>query len=95
MKISLDEMKKVAKLAKLDFDDAELEMMAADLDRIVGYVEKLEELDVRDVPETSYGVDQQAALQEDRVQASLSNEEALKNAPVQKNGFFSVPKVIG
>jgi len=95
MKISLDEVRKVAELAKLNFSAAELKMMAADLDRIVEYVEKLEELDVRDVPETSYVMEWQAALREDRVQPGLSNEDALKNAPARQDGFFSVPKVNG
>lgn len=95
MAITIDDVKKVAALAKLEFDEAELQVMQQDLEKIVSYVEKLKELDVDDVPETSHVLNLHNVMREDRARTWLSNEEALANAPAKKQGFFSVPKVIG
>ncbi|MDQ7053687.1 MAG: Asp-tRNA(Asn)/Glu-tRNA(Gln) amidotransferase subunit GatC [candidate division KSB1 bacterium] len=95
MAITLDDVKKVAALAKLEFDEVELQAMQQDLEKIVSYVEKLKELDVDDVPETSHVLNLHNVMREDRARTWLSNEEALANAPEKKQGFFSVPKVIG
>ena len=95
MAITIEEVKRIAELAKLAFDDQSLEEMARDLERIVGYVEKLKELDVSEVPETSHVVEMKNVMREDEVERWLSNEEALGNAPASKQGYFSVPKVIG
>ncbi|RME01722.1 MAG: Asp-tRNA(Asn)/Glu-tRNA(Gln) amidotransferase subunit GatC [Calditrichaeota bacterium] len=95
MSITLEDVERIAALAKLRFDKRRLQDMARDLDRIVGYVEKLKELDVSEVPETAHAVQLDNVLREDEVEQWLTNEEALANAPASKNGFFSVPKVIG
>jgi len=95
MAITIDEVKRIAALAKLQFDDTSLKEMAHDLERIVEYVEKLKELDVSDVPETSHVIEMKNILREDRVEPWLDHEEALRNAPAKKQGYFSVPKVIG
>lgn len=93
--ISRKEVLKVAALAKLEFDENALAEMARDLEQIVGYVEKLQELDVDDVPETAHVLPLVNVLREDASEPWLTNEEALANAPQRRDGFFSVPKVIG
>jgi len=94
MTITLTEVKHVAALAKLSFNDDELAKIAKELDAIVGYVEQLKELNVDDVPPTSHVLDLHNVFRDDKVEPWLTNEEALQNAPVQKKGYFSVPKVI-
>jgi len=95
MPITLAEVKHVAALAKLSFTDEELAKIAKELDAIVGYVEQLKELNVDDVPPTSHVLDLHNVFRDDNVEPWLTNEEALKNAPAQKMGYFSVPKVLG
>lgn len=95
MPITIEEVKYVAALAKLSFNEEELAKIAKELDAIVGYVEQLKELNVDDVPPTSHVLDLHNVFREDRVESWLTPEEALQNAPAQKMGYFSVPKVIG
>ena len=95
MAITLEEVKHVAALAKLAFSEEELKKIAKELDAIVGYVEQLKELDVDNVPATSHVLGLNNVFREDRVEPWLTPEEALQNAPAQKHGYFSVPKVIG
>ena len=95
MPITLAEVKHVAALAKLSFTDEELAKIAKELDAIVGYVEQLKELNVDDVPPTAHVLDLHNDFRDDKVEPWLTNAEALQNAPVQKQGYFSVPKVIG
>ncbi len=95
MPITLAEVKHVAALAKLSFTDEELAKIAKELDAIVGYVEQLKELNVDDVPPTAHVLDLHNVFRDDKVEPWLTNAEALQNAPAQKMGYFSVPKVIG
>ncbi len=95
MPITLAEVKHVAALAKLSFTDEELAKIAKELDAIVGYVEQLKELNVDDVPPTAHVLDLHNVFRDDKVEPWLTNEETLQNAPAQKKGYFSVPKVIG
>lgn len=95
MPISIDDVEKVATLAKLQFTSEEKQKLAKQLDQIVAYVEKLNELNTENVKPTSHVINLKNVLREDKVEAWLSQEEALQNAPAKKNGYFSVPKVIG
>lgn len=95
MSITIEEVKHVAALAKLSFNDEELAKIAKELDAIVGYVEQLKELNVDKVPPTSHVLDLHNVFRDDQAEPWLTTEEALKNAPAQKMGYFSVPKVIG
>ena len=95
MAITIAEAQHIAKLAKLSFSTDELEQMARELDAIVGYMEQLRELDVDEVPATSHVLDLNNTFREDEVQPALPVEEVLRNAPVRKQSYFSVPKVIG
>jgi len=94
MKISLEEVKKVAGLASLTFSEEELDELARTLNDILLYVEKLGELDVSGVEPTSHVLDIVNVFREDLVRPSLSKQEALKNGPDHDDSGFRVPKVI-
>jgi len=94
MSISIDDVRKIAALAKLSFTDDELAKMAKELDAIVGYVEQLKELPVDEVEPTSHVLELVNVLREDRAESWLTPDEALKNAPASRLGYFSVPKVV-
>lgn len=95
MPITREEVDRVARLAKLDLAEDEKQRLADELDRIIGYVEKLNELDTENVDPTAHVMDLLTPLRDDRVEGWLTQEEALANAPAKKLGYFSVPKVIG
>ncbi len=69
--------------------------MAKELDQIVAYVERLNELDTKAVEPISHIIDLKNILREDKVQNWLEQEQALANAPQKKQSYFCVPKVIG
>jgi aspartyl-tRNA(Asn)/glutamyl-tRNA(Gln) amidotransferase subunit C len=97
MKITDLEVRRVAELAALALRDDEVERMARDLDNILNYIDKLNELDVRDVEpmaQVLFAAEETATLREDREKPCLSNAEALANAPVSGSGYFKVPRVI-
>ncbi len=95
MRIKVEDIEKMARLARLSFTDEEKQNLASHLDTIVSYVEKLDELDTTDVQPTYHVLDMQNVLRDDVVEPSLHPDEVLRNAPNKKNGYFSVPKVIG
>jgi aspartyl-tRNA(Asn)/glutamyl-tRNA(Gln) amidotransferase subunit C len=94
MKISADEARYVAKLARLDLDEQRIQEMAATLSDILTYMAKLNELDTTNVPPTAYVGNTETVLREDVVGASLPVEDALQNAPDRAGVFFRVPKII-
>lgn len=95
MKISSEEVRHVAKLARLDLSEAEVERMTSKLDAILTYVAKLDEIDTTGVAVTTHTQAVVNAFREDEVRASLPRELALKNGPEQNGECFVVPKVIG
>ena len=94
MKISTDEVKYVAKLARLNLSSNEVEAMTTQLDSILNYVDKLKELDTENVTPTTHAIEVQNAFREDEVRESLGQEASLQNAPHQNGEAFVVPKVI-
>ena len=84
----------IAALAKLELDGAEREALAADLARIVGFVEQLREVDVDDVPPTKHVIEQTDVTRADDRRPGLSQAEALDNAPSADAGHFLVPRVL-
>lgn len=94
MVISRMQVEHIAKLAKLQFSEAEEDRMAMELSEILDYVEKLNELDTRDVEPMSHPTEVSNIMREDRVEPSLPPEVAVENAPSRKGTFFVVPKVI-
>lgn len=94
MKITVKDVQDVANLARLSFSQDELELFARQLDQILTYVEKLNELDTTGVEPVYHALEITNAFREDVVQPSLENETALKNAPSETDGYFTVPRVI-
>ena len=85
---------KLANLARLQFDNAEKSAIKTDLQRMIQFVEKLNELDTTGVAPLLHMSDNINALREDEVKGSISREEGLQNAPLKDEQFFKVPKVI-
>jgi aspartyl-tRNA(Asn)/glutamyl-tRNA(Gln) amidotransferase subunit C len=88
------DVKYVAHLARISLSADEEKTMGAQLSGILGYVEKLAELDVSNVEPTAHAVPLVNVTRPDEVRPSLPTEEALKNAPAQANGLFMVPKIV-
>ncbi len=88
------DVKYVAHLARIALAPGEEERLAAQLGNILGYIEKLKELDVREVEPTAHAVPLINVFRDDEIRPSLTNEEALRNAPSKANGLFLVPKIV-
>lgn len=88
------DVKYVAHLARIALTPDEQQKFGAQLSNILGYIEKLNQLDVSKIEPTAHAVPLVNVFRQDEVQPSLSNEEALRNAPVKANGLFMVPKIV-
>ena len=84
----------VAALAHLSLDEAAKARMLGDLGNILGYIEKLNQLDVSQVEPTAHAMPLVNVARPDEIRPSLSNEDALRNAPAKANGLFMVPKIV-
>jgi aspartyl-tRNA(Asn)/glutamyl-tRNA(Gln) amidotransferase subunit C len=93
-KITKREVEHVARLARLELTEEEMERMTAQLDAILGYIEKLNELDTSGVEPTTTVIPMVSVMREDEVRPSLKPEEALANAPDRHDEFFRVPRII-
>lgn len=94
MKITAEQVRHVAKLARLEIDPESVDTMADQLATILTYVDKLGEVDTDNVEQTSHAIALTNAFREDEVRKSLPQEQALDNAPAGESGGFVVPKVI-
>jgi aspartyl-tRNA(Asn)/glutamyl-tRNA(Gln) amidotransferase subunit C len=88
------DVKYVAHLARLALTPAEEEKFGAQLNHILGYIDKLNELDVSQIEPTAHAVPLVNVFRPDVARPSLSNEDALRNAPAKANGLFIVPKIV-
>jgi aspartyl-tRNA(Asn)/glutamyl-tRNA(Gln) amidotransferase subunit C len=88
------DVKYVAHLARIALSPEEEQKIGAQLGNILGYIEKLKELDVTQVEPTAHAVPLINVTRPDEVRPSLSTEEALRNAPAKANGLFLVPKIV-
>ena len=88
------QIKHVAELASLTLNDEEIASMAHELEAIVAHVDALEAVDTTDVEATAHVQLERAALREDVVTPSLSQEDALKQAPESAHGGFAVPTFV-
>ncbi|EKD90539.1 MAG: hypothetical protein ACD_31C00001G0002 [uncultured bacterium] len=88
MKLTKDQVKKVAKLANLPLSEAEEEESAEQLSKILDYIDQLEKVDTRGVEPTYNVTGNENVMREDEIGESLSAEDALKNASKTKDGFF-------
>jgi aspartyl-tRNA(Asn)/glutamyl-tRNA(Gln) amidotransferase subunit C len=94
MKITKAEVAYVARLARLEFTEEQMDLFTVQLNAILDYVGKLAELDTTGVEPTSHAMEVTNAFRDDIVGESLPVEEALSNAPEREDGFFVVPRVI-
>lgn len=97
MKITEQEVRRVAELANLALREDEVARMTHDLDGILGHIDKLNELDttgVAPMAQVLFDAEETATLREDRVRPPLSNADAVANAPVTSGGYYKVPRVI-
>jgi len=88
------DVKYVAHLARLGLTPAEEKKFGAQLGQVLGYIEKLREVDVSQVEPTAHAVPLVNVTRPDATAPSLSNEDALRNAPAKANGLFVVPKIV-
>jgi len=93
-KIDAAQVRKVAKLARLELTDAEVQEFTGQLGAILGYVEKLNELDTADVEPLAHCLPVTNVLRKDESCASLGTERVLANAPQRDGPFFKVPKIL-
>jgi aspartyl-tRNA(Asn)/glutamyl-tRNA(Gln) amidotransferase subunit C len=87
-------VEKIAHLARLEFNETEKQEIKKDLQKMISFVDKLNELDTTDVEPLLHMSNEVNVLRADEVKGSVSQAEALKNAPARKDDFFTVPKVI-
>ncbi|MCI1589837.1 Asp-tRNA(Asn)/Glu-tRNA(Gln) amidotransferase subunit GatC [Heyndrickxia oleronia] len=93
-RITKEQVNHVANLARLEFDEEQIEKFTKQLDDIISLAESLNEVDTTNVEPTSHVLDIRNVLREDKAKPGLSREEVLKNAPDQKDGQFRVPSII-
>lgn len=94
MKLSIKEVEDVARLARLEITDKETEKLTTQLNDILGYIDKLNELNTDGVEPMSHAIAVTNAFREDKVVDSIGTEKSLANAPDVRGEFFRVPKVI-
>ena len=93
-KITRKEVEHVARLARLELSEDEKERMTAQLDAILGYVDKLNALDTSRVEPTTTVIPMVSVMRDDVTRPSLDREAALANAPDRDDVFFRVPRII-
>jgi aspartyl-tRNA(Asn)/glutamyl-tRNA(Gln) amidotransferase subunit C len=94
MKISREDVEKVGLLARLELSPDEISTITGQMDSILSYVEKLNELETAHITPTSHAVPLENAFRPDEVKPSIGAENALSSAPDRVEDFFRVPKVI-
>lgn len=94
MSVTRKDVEYIAELARLKFNNQELDNFTEDLNEILTYIDKLNELNTDNIEPLSHPVEGTNAFREDIVKPSIPTEEALKNAPDKDESFFKVPKVI-
>jgi aspartyl-tRNA(Asn)/glutamyl-tRNA(Gln) amidotransferase subunit C len=94
MSVSKDQVRHIAKLARIAMSDGELERLVPELNAIIGWVEQLGEVNTDGVEPLTAVIDQKLRLRKDAVTDGDCRDAVLANAPEAQHGFFAVPKVI-
>ncbi len=94
MSVSPEQVRHIAKLARIAMSDDELDKLVPELNNILGWVEQLGEVDTDGVEPLTAVIDQKLRLRDDVVTEGNIRDEVLANAPEAQHGFFAVPKVI-
>ena len=93
-RISSNEVKKVAKLARLELNESEIQKHAEQLENILGYIKQLEKINTDNIPCTTRAIEVVNVLRKDEKKDYQNSEELLDLAPSRENQFFRVPKII-
>ena len=93
-RISADDVRKVAKLARLDLPEEKIATYTGQLESILDYVSQLAEIDTEGVPETTRAVEVTNVTREDGVTPTPVREDILNLAPLREGDFFRVPKIL-
>jgi aspartyl-tRNA(Asn)/glutamyl-tRNA(Gln) amidotransferase subunit C len=94
MPVTNEQVRHIARLARIAMSEAEIERLAPELNNILGWVEQLGEVNTDGVEPLTAVIDQKLRLREDAVTDGGCRDEVLANAPDAQHGFFAVPKVI-
>lgn len=94
MKVDKDTLNKIAHLARLEFDEKDMDKTLSDMNTMISFVEKLNELDTHGVAPLTTMSHEINSLREDEVKPHLNHAEVLKNAPKKDLDYFRVPKVL-
>lgn len=94
MSVTKNDVKKIAELARLEFSESELENYTTEMNKMLDYVDKLNELDTENIEPLLHPIENTNVFRQDEVKKSTNREEALKNAPDKSSEHFKVPKVI-
>lgn len=94
MKINTDTVDKIAHLARLEFENEGKEQIMKDMNNMLAFIDKLNELDTSTVEPLIYMSDELNVLREDVVKQDITQQEGLKNAPKRDSDYFKVPKMI-
>ena len=93
--IDIDQVRKVASLARLELSEAEEQQFTSQLNSILDYVQQLDELDTQDVPPTTRAIEVSNITRPDRLVTFGDREDILNSAPDREEDFFKVPKIMG
>jgi aspartyl-tRNA(Asn)/glutamyl-tRNA(Gln) amidotransferase subunit C len=94
MSVNTEQVRHIAKLARIAMSDGEIEELVPELNAIIGWVEQLSAVDTEGVEPLTAVIDQKLRLREDIVSDGNVRDAVLANAPEAEHGFFAVPKVI-
>ena len=94
MKINDELVQHIAHLARLEFEGDELNEIKGDMSKIIGFMDKLSELDTEDVEPLIFMTDKVNVLRDDRPERTLTSEDALRNAPKKDSDYFRISKVL-
>jgi|TARA_B100000959_G_scaffold173137_1_gene181248 aspartyl-tRNA(Asn)/glutamyl-tRNA(Gln) amidotransferase subunit C len=94
MKIDNKLIQDIATLAKLKFDEKSAKEMISDMEKIIGFVDKLSEVDTSGVDPLIYLSEEENMLREDEIKNEVSQKDALQNAPEKDSDYFKIPTVL-
>ena len=94
MSVNTDQVRHIARLARIKMSDEEIEALVPELNNILGWIEQLAEVNTDGVEPLTAVIDNKLRLREDAVTDGNCRDEVLANAPGAEHGFFAVPKVI-
>lgn len=94
MKITDDIIEHIAHLARLEFEGEDKDKIKIDLENIITFMEKLQEVDTENVEPLVFMTNEKNRLREDIAEVTITHEEALKNAPKKDSDYFRIPKVL-